>query len=47
MRIGIVRLLFSKDERGSGKERDFSLGFEMGRAREVERPRRARGPDPN
>jgi hypothetical protein len=47
MRIGTVRFLCSKSERGSWRERDFSLGFEIGRAREVERPRRASGPDPN
>jgi len=47
MRIGIVRFLFSKSERGKGRERDFFLDTGIWRAREVERPKRARGPDPN
>jgi hypothetical protein len=47
MGVGIVRFLLSKGERGKREERDFLLGVGIGRAREVRRPRRASGPDPN
>ena len=43
----VVRFSFFKDERGSWKERDFLLGFGVESAREVRRPKRADGPDPN